>query len=345
LTVDDSQFPADRRVYQRDIAKHAGVSVSTVSRVLSNVAGISESVQKRVLAAADELGYEKSEETPAVNLQKIVLLSSLPLSPALDPFHSDMLNSVELACSEAGVQLSYATLSNGTLNDDKWLQRLRQNPSDGLLLLSLDDPMIIEQLRTLNLPIVTINADIPELPEDAFLPDNYQGGLLAMRHLIGNGHEHILHITQSKRLTIHRRAEAYQDVLAEAGIPYNPKLVFDVAINAEETYKAMTHKLAHEAVDFTAVFCANDLSAMGFMRAAQEVGLRIPEDISVIGFDDIASAAFLSPPLTTVRIEVQEMATLALRRLMDRAAEPNLTPIRVSLACHLIQRRSVARLR
>jgi LacI family transcriptional regulator len=85
------------------------------------------------------------------------------------------------------------------------------------------------------------------------------------------------------------------------------------------------------------------MAAMGFMRAAQEAGLRIPQDVSVIGLDDIASAAFLSPPLTTVRIESAELATLAVRRLLDRAAAPNLTSIRVSLSCRLIERQSVAR--
>ena len=130
-------------------------------------------------------------------------------------------------------------------------------------------------------------------------------------------------------------------MLEEAGIAYDPNLVVELEINAEETYKAMRQKLAHEEIDFTAVFCANDISAMGFMRAAQELNLRIPQDISVIGFDDIAPAAFLSPPLTTVRIESAELASLALRRLIDRANTPNLTSIRVSLACRLMERQSV----
>jgi DNA-binding LacI/PurR family transcriptional regulator len=340
--MDDSKLSTNRRVYQRDIAEHAGVSVSTVSRVLRNVAGISESVQQRVLAVAEELGYEGEKQ--AAQLQNVGLLTSLPIASALDPFHADVLNSVEQACGEEGIHLSYATLNNGASGDEKWLTRLRQNPIDGLLLLSLDDPAVIEQLRVLGLPIVMINVDLPELPEDSFLPDNYQGALLAMRYLIDRGHKRILHITQSKRRTIQWRAEAYRFALAEAGIPYDPQLLFDVEINAEETYAAMTHRLAQKDIDFTAVFCANDLSAMGFMRAAQEIGLRIPDDVSVIGFDDIAPSAFLSPPLTTIRIETQELATLAVRRLIDRAADPTLTPIRVSLSCHLIERRSVAQL-
>ena len=332
------------RVYQRDIAEYAGVSISTVSRVLSDAGGISESVQERVLAAAAELGYERKAEKQPSQLRNVSLLTSLPLAPALDPFHADVLHGVELACSQAGAHLSYATFSNGLANDEKVLNRIYDNQVDGLVLLSLDNPVLIEQIRRMDIPIVMINVDDPDATEDAFLPDNYQGARLAMHYLIDNGHERILHITQSKRRTIRRRAEAYQSALAEAGIQYDPCLVVESEINAEETYKVMVQRLAQTELDFTAVFCANDLSAMGFMRAAQEVGLRIPQDVSVIGFDDIASAAFLSPPLTTIRIESGELATLALRRLIDRVAEPNLTPIRVSLACGLVERRSVARL-
>jgi LacI family transcriptional regulator len=141
-----------------------------------------------------------------------------------------------------------------------------------------------------------INIDNPDLIEDAFLPDNYQGAQLAMRYLIENRHERILHITQSKRRTIQRRTEAYKVALAQAGIQYDPKLIVECEINPEETYRVMTERLAQDEVEFTAVFCANDLSAMGFMRAAYDAGLRIPQDVSVVGFDDIASAAFLSPP-------------------------------------------------
>jgi DNA-binding LacI/PurR family transcriptional regulator len=342
--MDDSKPSPPRRVYQRDIAEYAGVSVSTVSRVLSNVAGISESVQQRVLAAAAQLGYEGNKEKQSTRLQNVSLLTTLPLASALDPFHADVLNGVEQACSAQGIQLSYATINDSASSDEKWLSRLQQSPIDGLLLLSLDDPVVIEQLRVLDLPLVMINVDIPELSEDSFLPDNSQGALLAMRYLIEHGHKRILHITRSKRRTIQRRAEAYQTALAEAGIPHDAQLLFEVEINAEATYTAMTHRLAQKGIDFTAVFCANDLSAMGFMRAAQEIGLRIPEDVSVIGFDDIAPSAFLSPPLTTIRIETRELATLALRRLIDRASEPRLTPIRVLLSCRLIERRSVAHL-
>jgi LacI family transcriptional regulator len=341
MTSDEARPAGGRRVQQREIAELAGVSVSTVSRVLSNAAGISEAVQQRVLAAAAKLGYRRNPTRPAGRLQNVSLLTNLALPSGLDPFHADVLSGVELACSHEGLHLSYATVG-GASSEELVLDRLRQQRVDGLLLLSIDDPALIESVRALNAPTVMINVDQRELPIDTILPDNRLGGLLAVRHLIAHGHRRILHVTASQRRTIRRRTEAYQAALAEAGIPYDPQLVLETPINAEAVYEAVRRYLAQGTTHFTAVFCANDLAAMGLMRAAQEAGLRIPQDISVVGFDDIAAAAFLSPPLTTVRIEAVELAKLAVRRLIDRAETPDLTPIRVSLACSLIERKSVA---
>lgn len=149
MAVDHPRPAAARRIQQREIAARAGVSVSTVSRVLNNVAGISETVQQRVLAAAAELGYERNEAKPATRIQNVSLLTSLPLAPSLDPFHADLLSGVELACGREGLHLNYATFVNGSSNAEMVLERLRQNPVDGLLLLSIDDPALIEQIRAM----------------------------------------------------------------------------------------------------------------------------------------------------------------------------------------------------
>jgi DNA-binding LacI/PurR family transcriptional regulator len=344
LDTKNALTPSARRVYLRDIAEHAGVSISTVSRVLNNTGGISESVQQHVLGVADELGYERTDNNRP-ELKNVMLLSKLYLTSTVDPFHADILNHAEIACSEAGIHFSYATLSNDDTNEEKLFARLQRNQVDGLLLLAIDDPDLLEQLQSLNIPIVMINTDSPESRLDAFLPDNYQGARLAMRHLIENGHERILHITESKRRTIQHRTEAYHAALAKAGIPIDLDLIIETDINAEETYRVLVKRFAQKNLDFTAVFCANDLSAMGAIRAAQENGLQIPEQISIIGFDDIATSAFLSPPLTTIRINTRELTSLALRRLAERTIKPDMTPIRVSLACDLVIRRSVALLK
>jgi DNA-binding LacI/PurR family transcriptional regulator len=336
---------ATRRIQQREIAARAGVSISTVSRVLNNVAGISAALQQRVLAAATELGYQGEPTRRLGQLQNVGLFTSLPAAASLDPFHADVLNGVEAECGRQGIHLNYATLGQTQARTEFVLDRLRQNPVDGLLLMSVDDPGLTRQLLALDLRIVMINVDQRELPVDTFLPDNRYGTLLAMRHLIGHGHRRIAHITWPERRTIRRRYEAYQAALDEAGIAYAPELIVEAPINAENAYEAMKCRLTSGELDFTAVFCANDLAAIGAMRALQEAGLRIPEDVSVVGFDDLTTTAFLSPPLTTVRVERGELGALAVRRLIERAAAPQFTPIRVELACRLIERQSTARAR
>jgi len=130
--------------------------------------------------------------------------------------------------------------------------------------------------------------------------------------------------------------------LEESGIGHDPALVLQTSIAATPAYEAMQARLRTGQPDFSAVFCANDLTAIGAMRALRENGMRIPADISVIGFDDIPMAAHTDPPLTTVRIEREELGALAVRRLLDRVATPNQTPIHVELACRLIERQTVA---
>ncbi len=107
----------------------------------------------------------------------------------------------------------------------------------------------------------------------------------------------------------------------------------------------MRARLARGAPDFTALFCMNDICAIGVLRAVREAGLRVPDDLSMIGFDDIPMVAYTDPPLTTIRVARQELGLLGLQRLLDRAATPDLTPIRVEVACQLIERQSVAAVR
>src|SRR5262245_54436626 len=142
---------ATRRIQQREIAARAGVSISTVSRVLNNVAGISTALQQRVLAAATDLGYQANGDRRPGRQPHVGLFTSLPAAPSLDPFHADVLNGVEAECGRQGIHLNYATIGGGPASPDFVLDRLRQNPVDGLLLMSVDDPTLTRQLLALDL--------------------------------------------------------------------------------------------------------------------------------------------------------------------------------------------------
>jgi DNA-binding LacI/PurR family transcriptional regulator len=341
-----ARIGAARRIRQREIAARSGVSVSTVSRVLNNTSTVSDDVQQRVLAAAAELGYWDGLPRQRRTLQHIgLLITKPPDQPFVDPFHSDICTGVEAECRRQGVHCTYTTVETGT-QSAVVLDRVGYTRIDGLVLLAVDDRALIEAVLATGLPAVLINAEHPGVAIDTFLPDNQLGPTLAVQHLIAYGHRRILYVTRLQRRTIQRRHAAYRAALEGAGIPYDPALVFDIpprkSGGAHTAAEALQAWLARRPRDFTAVLCTTAAMAPWVMRVLSEEGYRIPEDVSVVGYDDLATTAFLSPPLTTVRIEREELGALAVRRLLERAATPALTPIRVELATRLIERESVA---
>jgi LacI family transcriptional regulator len=335
-----AQSLASQRLRQRDIAQAANVSISTVSRVLSNADGISQHVRERVLKAAASLGYQPGDE----KLHSIHLFTDIKLADS--PFYHNIMAGIEAECRRHDIALHYMVVERGPDSRAHVLEKIMQHTTDGLVFVAQDDRELLEQALTYNFRIVLVNAEHEGLPIDTILPDNQVGPLLAMRHLIEHGHQSILHVTSLKRITLRRRHDAYRTALTEAGIAYNPRLVLaiDEPFNMGSAYERLKSLLAEPThfPSFTAVFCANDLSAMGVARALQEAGLRIPQDISLVGYDDLPMAEFMSPPLTTVRVDCQALGTFAIQRLMERAARPDNVPIRVELFSRLIKRQSVA---
>ena len=334
-----------RRVQQRDIAMHAGVSISTVSRVLNNVHGISDELRRHVLNTAAEMGYYDS--AAPTKLQHIALFThTFSTSVDLDTFHSAVLHGVEAECRQRDIQLSYSIVESGETGTALILKKMKERKIEGALLVSIDNRELIKQLLNLAIPVVVINDDYRGLPVDTFLPDNFTGGLLATQYLLSYGHRRILHITntaRSRRRTIHQRFEGYRVALQEAGIPFEHGLLLESVLGVEEVRTEVRKLLESNECQFSAVFCANDEAAIGTMRALQDVGKRVPEDVAVIGFDDIATAALLTPALTTLHVDCKGMGMLATRRLADRFLDPTITPVRVELACKLIERQSAGR--
>lgn len=332
-----------RPVRQREIATRVGVSASTVSRVLNGINGVSADVQRRVLVAAAELGYDDGTSRRLRQLNHVSLLVPASRTDSHNAFLPGVLAGVEAECRAQGIHLDYAMVEPGLPGRVLLRDKIERHRVDGILLLSVDDVALVEQILTLGVPTVVINAEYPGLFVDTFVPDDDGGSTLAVRHLLDHGHRRILHITYQGSQIIRRRHAAYRQTLEEAGMRYDPALVVDVSLPDEHTYEVMKARLTTQPPDFTAIFSFNDMAAVGAMRALREAGYRVPEDISIVGFDDVSMAALLSPPLTTVRIEREELGALAVGRLLDRAAVPTLTPIRVELATRLVERQSVSR--
>ena len=329
------------RVRQSEIAEYVGVSVSTVSRVLNNANGIREAVREEVLRAASHLGYDRKAtgHSGIGHVGFFTVLSTIG-SPN-DPFHTDILKGAELECRRQGAKLSLITLETEELTrgvvDLTRLQQVRDIDIDAALLLSIDDRALVEAVLEMGIHTVGINIDDPYLPIDTFIPNNRSGAYLATKRLIELGHTRILHVTNLKRATIRKRFEGFQAALADSGIEFDEKLCLETGLGAAAAEEALSEFLRTET-DFSAVFCANDHAAIGVIHALRDAGRDVPGDVSVLGFDDIPMAAFVTPPLSTVRVQREELGAATVRRLVERNRLGNATPIRVQLATELIER-------
>lgn len=335
----------NRRIQQSEIAERAGVSISTVSRVLNNKTEgfISDKMKQRVLLAIQNLNQDALFSEGPANLQNIGLFVGNKFVNDLsgDPFHARILQGIEAECRNSELNLSYTVLPPGQESADFILHKVQQNNIDGVILLAVDDKKLVETVWSRHIPLVLVNSHPQGFPIDNYLPDNWLGAKLAVEHLIQNGHKNIVHVTDLTRWTIRTRHAAYRHALEEAGLSYNPALVLQNSIVAESAYKSMIKFLAEKPPEFTAIFCASDNAATGVARALREKGLQIPHDVSLVGFDDAPIAPFLEPPLTTVRVEGEEMGRRAVRGLLERATYPNQSSIKVEFACRLIERSSV----
>lgn len=330
-------------VSQRDIARRAGVSNSTVSRVLNNVDGISNELREQVLKVAMELGYHN----PATSgkLQRLHLFTtSFATMNSSHTFHPSILDGVAAACHQNGILLSYSVVKQSAVEHEATLNQVRERAGVGILLMSIDDRVLIEKLLALKLPVALINAEQRDLPIDTFLPDNFTSGLLATRYLITLGHRRIGHMTEpvnKRRSTLQQRLNGYRAGLEEAGIMYDPTLLLESPLNVDDAHHIMKSRFSRQQTAFSAMFCANDASAIGVMRALQESGKRVPADVSVIGYDDVPAASLLTPSLTTFHIDCEEMGQLAVQRMIYRMLKPDVAPIHVEIACSLVVRQSV----
>jgi DNA-binding LacI/PurR family transcriptional regulator len=330
-----------RHISQREIARHAGVSTSTVSRVLNNVDGISDELREHVLKAAAELGYHNASMPD--RLREVHLFTiSYSAQTSLHTFHTYILDGVAAECHQNGILLSYSVMKH--TDRSMILTLARERSGSGFLLVSIDDRSLVEELLAHKVPVAIINADHRGLPVDTFLPDNFSAGLLATQYLIEQRHRRILHMNEpisKRRGTLQQRLNGYRAALEEAGIPYDPTLVIESPLRVDDAHQAMRTWLANHSTLCSAIFCANDASAIGVIRALQEAGKRVPEDVSVIGYDDVPAASLLTPALTTMHIDCEEMGQLAVQRLLYRSLKPEAAPIRVEIASRLVVRQSV----
>ncbi len=326
-----------------DIAYRAGVSQATVSRALRDSPLVSEDTRRKIKAIAKEINYKVDKHASSLRRQQAETLAVLffedPTSDdsLINPFFMSMLASITRSCARAGYDL---LISFQQLSDDWHADYQDSHKADGLILLGYGDYLTSEsKLSKLAEQGTQFVRWGPSVPGQAGLTvgcDNVQGGRLLTEHLIRQGRKRIAFIGDA---SLHcpeflDRHRGYVDALKSARLKPSADLLVTAADSTEQVGHAAMATLLARGKPFDAVFAASDLIAIGAMRALAERGLRVPEDIAVVGFDDIPMASFANPPLTTVLQDTRQAGELLVATLINliekkKPAENAMLPARL----------------
>jgi LacI family transcriptional regulator len=332
----------------RDVAERAQVSIGTASQALNHRPNVSVETRQRVLEAARDLGYKPREPAAGLNDSQVEVLGMITkhdygLPIEINPFYSHIQLGVERECQRMGLSLMYANIEVDHQNRPVyWPSMLREQRIDGLLFVGtfFEDTVDIIQRQT-NVPIVLIDSYAPNLPFDHILIDNMNGTRRMVEHLIQLGHRNIGLVGSGEEIPpgVQERVHSFFTTLKAHNLPTHYHE--DSWLERGQSYEA-TLNLLRRAPELTALFVINDDCAIGAMHAATDLGLRIPEDISIAGFDDINVAREVTPPLTTVVVPKAWMGAMGVRRLLERAANPDQPKVYLVLSTDLVIRKSVS---
>ncbi|WP_199624620.1 LacI family DNA-binding transcriptional regulator [Paenibacillus alkalitolerans] len=314
-----------------DVAKRAGVSVTTVSRVLNNRGYISEATRSKVYRTMEELDYQPNEIARSL-LRKQSNLIGLIIPNVSHPFFAEFADRVETYAYECGFKIVLCNSQLDPAKERDYIDMLKRNRVDGIIMGS--HTMEVDEYLKLHSPIVTfdrqIGGDIP-----AVSSDNYLGGELAAKHLIAKGCRKIAHICGNLELKLmaNLRTEAFMDVLREHAVE-SVVIETDMNVFDQVQYERIMEKLFKQHPDVDGLFATSDIIAATAVRHCGAVGKRIPDDVKVVGYDDVAVANWIVPALTTVRQPIGEMGRMAvdlLRKQMDGEAVERCSVLPVEL--------------
>jgi LacI family transcriptional regulator len=323
-----------RRATIHDVAAAAGVSVSTVSKAVNGRYGISAETSRRVMEVVERLGYESSLVASSMRSHRTGVIGVLVAD--FEPFSAEILKGVGAALRRSRYDL-LAYSGSRQVDNTGWerrsLSRLSGTLIDGAIMVT---PTVVHAQT--EIPVVSIDphtgpADLPSVESDSL-----GGALQATRHLLELGHRRIGFLAGRPDLRSASLREAgYRRALQDAGIAFDPALVrsgFFLTALAREPARALLSMPDRP----TAIFAANDLSGIAILQVAAELGIRVPEDLSVIGFDDIPEASQMTPPLTTIRQPMQRLGTTAVDLLMSLMGGTEPEAMRVQLPTRLVRR-------
>lgn len=327
----------------KDIARIAKVSTSTVSHVINNTRYVSDEIREKIMKVVNELNYTPSAVARSLKVKETKTLGML-VTATSNPFFAEVVSGVEQYCNQHHYNLIISSIDGNEQRLQQNIQTLIQKQVDGLLLMYSDTRHAMVEQLNLNLPIVVMDWWPTELNADKIYENSEFGAYLATKTLIEQGHKNIAIITgKLDKPLAHNRLLGYQKALQDAHLPINPNWIIESHFDFEGGVEGMK-KLLQITPRPTAVFACSDTIAVGVYQVAWQQGLRIPQDISVIGYDNIMLAQYLTPPLTTIHQPKAELGKLAVETLLERIKSPDLEYKTTMLQPQLIWRASVTKI-
>jgi LacI family transcriptional regulator len=323
-----------------DVAREAGVSTGTVSRVLNDRHHVKPETREAVLRAMDKLGFVANQQARSLAgaPSRVIglLLHTLSVS-----YMGEIVRGIDAELEIANYDLLLYTTHRRKLNEAAYVGAITRGMADGLLLILPRNPSAyLPLLQAHSFPYLLIDHQGNGDYERSVGATNWQGASDGTRYLIALGHRRIGFVTGAMELGCSAdRLAGYRQALTDYGIPADPELVAAGDFTEPTGFAAGQALLATPSPP-TAIFASNDIMAFGVLKAARERGLRVPQDLSILGFDDIPQARLVDPPLTTVRQPLEEMGRVATRTLVGLIADPQRRIGRVTLPTELVVRES-----
>lgn len=329
----------------KELAKKLNISAATVSMVLNQKPGISEKTRNLVMEAAKENGYDFSKRGDGTEEKGSILYVIYKKHGTVvtdTPFFSRLTEGIEQSCKAKGYELQI-TYVHENKDIGTQVQELSDKNCQGILLLGTEMSVeYFEPFSRLKIPMVVLDTYFEELNCDSVLINNVQGAYLATNYLIEKGIEDIGYLRSSYSIgNFDERADGYYKALRHHNRPTGHPFVHRLTPSMEGAYADMTEVLLEKTPVAHAYFADNDLIAAGAMRAFKEHGYRVPEDISIIGFDDTPICDFLEPPLTTMSVPKKRLGELAVLRLIQKIGGETTVTIKTEVSVKLHERKSV----
>lgn len=342
ITVTMRKQMAKVRVTQKVIAKMAGVSVNTVSRALNNKPDVNAETKHRILKIVKEMGYTPNLVARSLKTGETRTIGVI-VSDITNPFFSLVIHGIEDKVQKKGYSIILCNANENYVREEKAMKLLVQKRVDGILVTPVEKKTRdIFYLQEMKVPFVLVarHLKIPDL--SYVVADDVLGGFLATEHLIKKGHRKIMYVAGPSHVTtVQERLNGYKKALAQYGIRFEEELVRFTNAKSEDGYRVMKDVLS-KRLDFTAIGVFNDYLALGMMKAVRERGLRIPDDVAIVGYDDIEFASLAVVPLSSVRIPKYELGYKAAEILLNQLSKKHIRsePQQIAIEPKLVIRSS-----